>query len=104
MDPDRNEHHQSTCLHRSADIKRNHVNSRVFLVSTFVCSSCSSNSGQLEVMCTQNKCLIDRSIINDVNAGGHGWQADNYTMFWGKTLEEGLIHKLGTIEPNRIVS
>ena len=48
--------------------------------------------------------MIDSNIISDVNAGYYGWKADNYSMFWGKTLEDGMTYKLGTLEPNRIVS
>ena len=31
----------------------------------------------------------------------NSWKASNYSMFWGKTLDYGYKHRLGTKIPNR---
>ena len=35
--------------------------------------------------------------MNEINSNKNGWIAGNYSEFWGKKLEYGYVHKLGTI-------
>ncbi|XP_031640799.1 uncharacterized peptidase C1-like protein F26E4.3 [Contarinia nasturtii] len=64
------------------------------------CNLCScQKSGH--TVCEQNLCLIDDSLINNVNSITRtlGWTATNYTEFWGRKYDEGLELRLGTKEP-----
>lgn len=51
--------------------------------------------------CEQNVCLMRPDLINviNINYDNLGWRADNYSAFWGKTLHEGIRHRLGTFKP-----
>ncbi|KAJ8947883.1 hypothetical protein NQ318_010029 [Aromia moschata] len=54
--------------------------------------------------CTKDVCLIDPEIINTVNDDvTRGWTASNYSEFWGRTLDDGVKLRLGTLQPQRIV-
>lgn len=65
----------------------------------FISNSACSKDGQAH--CEQNVCLIDESLINNVNTLSRtiGWSATNYTEFWGRKYDEGLELRLGTKEP-----
>lgn len=56
--------------------------------------------------CEQNRCLVDAQLIGDVNFESPllGWRAENHTEFWGRTLDEGIQLRLGTLNPARSVS
>lgn len=56
-------------------------------------------------MCEQNICLIDDSLIENVNSISNtlGWQAANYSEYWGRKYQEGLDLRLGTKEPTHKV-
>lgn len=47
--------------------------------------------------------MIEPRIVETVNMQQIGWTATNYSFFWGKTLEEGIKYKLGTLAPERYV-
>lgn len=51
----------------------------------------------------ERTCLIEPRIVDTVNMLDFGWRANNYSAFWGKTLEEGIKYKLGTLQPERFV-
>lgn len=73
-----------------------------------------------EMLCSRDKCMIDTDVMEMVNRGassgletgsgyggaapGIGWTATNYTEFWGRTLEEGISLRLGTLQPSDAVS
>lgn len=61
-------------------------------------SSCQATGN---TVCEQNVCLIDDSLVQNVNtiSSTLGWRATNYTEFWGKKYTEGLELRLGTKEP-----
>lgn len=63
----------------------------------FKFSVCSN--GKLD--CTDRACLVDMNLADDINYYNDAWRASNYSMFWGKTLEHGYKHRLGTKLPNR---
>lgn len=61
--------------------------------------------GKATVLCEKNSCLMDQDVIDCVNNHGNSiWVARNYSDFWGRTLEDGLNYKLGTINPSRSVN
>lgn len=65
-------------------------------------STCQANG---QTVCDQNICLIDDSLISNVNSISNtlGWRAANYSEFWGREYSEGLELRLGTKEPNKKV-
>lgn len=59
------------------------------------CNDCYCQNGRLE--CSKQSCLINSNLLNQINNDPRStWQAGNYSMFWGKTLEYGYRHRLGT--------
>lgn len=43
---------------------------------------------------------MDQEMIREINDDRNiGWKARNYSEFYGHKLKEGLIYRLGTIEP-----
>lgn len=71
-------------------------NSKPFIY--FYCSTCHSNG---VASCEQNVCLIDESLVHNVNSISNtlGWKATNYSEFWGRKYQDGLELRLGTKEP-----
>ena len=59
----------------------------------------------MELLCEQNVCLVEPEIISRVNTGGYRshWRASNYSMFWGRPLDEGISLRLGTLQPQKAV-
>jgi hypothetical protein len=46
---------------------------------------------------------VNVNLLNDINRDpSSSWRADNYSIFWGKTLEYGYKHRLGTKVPAQI--
>ncbi|KAK2493683.1 hypothetical protein MC885_014048 [Smutsia gigantea] len=62
------------------------------------CNSCTCSGQQWK--CSQDVCLIQPELIERVNKGDYGWTAQNYSQFWGMTLEEGFKYRLGTLPPS----
>ncbi|XP_069462240.1 tubulointerstitial nephritis antigen isoform X2 [Ambystoma mexicanum] len=62
------------------------------------CNYCICISTQWK--CTESICLIRPEQIEEINARNYGWTAENYSMFWGLTLEEGFKQRLGTLPPS----
>ncbi|XP_071965121.1 uncharacterized peptidase C1-like protein F26E4.3 [Antedon mediterranea] len=68
------------------------------------CKEVQSGSGKYAFECEMNACLIRENVIDKVNGNTeNGWFADNYTVFWGKTLESGVRFRLGTMKPDETV-
>ncbi|KYN30198.1 putative peptidase C1-like protein F26E4.3 [Trachymyrmex cornetzi] len=67
---------------------------------------CSSLGKRAEVLCEENRCLIEPELMEELNLQGPtlGWQAGNYSEFWGRTLREGVELRLGTLNPSQSVS
>lgn len=58
----------------------------------------------MEIMCEQDQCIIDPDIQLLINRDRtNGWQAGNYSEFWGHKLENGLAKRLGTLHSKRKV-
>ncbi|XP_029159391.1 uncharacterized peptidase C1-like protein F26E4.3 isoform X1 [Nylanderia fulva] len=66
---------------------------------------CSSLGKRAEVLCEENRCLIDPELIEEINLQEQtlGWQASNYSEFWGRTLKDGVQLRLGTLNPSQSV-
>uniref|UniRef100_A0A8C9J7Q7 Tubulointerstitial nephritis antigen n=1 Tax=Panthera tigris altaica TaxID=74533 RepID=A0A8C9J7Q7_PANTA len=62
------------------------------------CNSCTCSGQQWK--CSQLVCLVQPELIERVNKGDYGWTAQNYSQFWGMTLEEGFKYRLGTLPPS----
>ncbi|GBN52663.1 Tubulointerstitial nephritis antigen-like [Araneus ventricosus] len=58
-------------------------------------------TAKFEFDCEQNVCLIRPELISGINDAHRGWRSSNYSLFWGKTLEEGIQYRLGTFKPLR---
>lgn len=58
------------------------------------------------MLCEENRCLIEPELMEELNLQGStlGWQAGNYSEFWGRTLREGVELRLGTLNPSQSVS
>lgn len=69
-----------------------------FIYIIICCSTCQANG---KTSCEQNTCLIDDSLVHNVNSIAEtlGWTAANYSEFWGRQYQEGLDLRLGTKEP-----
>ncbi|XP_014217447.1 uncharacterized peptidase C1-like protein F26E4.3 [Copidosoma floridanum] len=67
------------------------------------CNNCKCSAleeDSCKIMCENNECLMSREVIDRINRVEKlGWVARNYSMFWGRTLHEGLQLRTGTINP-----
>jgi len=64
-----------------------------------------SRSSGVELICEKQACLVEEAVINNVNSQRQlGWQASNYSIFWGRTLSDGILYRTGTLEPHNTVS
>ncbi|XP_071568345.1 uncharacterized peptidase C1-like protein F26E4.3 isoform X3 [Temnothorax nylanderi] len=66
---------------------------------------CSSLGQRAEVLCEENRCLIEPELMEEVNLQEFnlGWRAGNYSEFWGRTLRDGVELRLGTLNPSQSV-
>ncbi|XP_052103430.1 uncharacterized peptidase C1-like protein F26E4.3 isoform X1 [Mytilus californianus] len=83
----------------------NGIEYRVGSVFKNNCNQCTcrrnpSNPNQAELRCTDDVCLVQPDMIQLVNNGNYGWKAANYSFFWGKTLNDGIKYRLGTMPPS----
>jgi hypothetical protein len=71
---------------------------RLYDFKFFIFSTCNTDRS---VVCEQKACLLTENTINTVNSlsGSLGWTARNYTEFWGRSYDDGLMLRLGTFEP-----
>ncbi|XP_074042545.1 secreted Wg-interacting molecule [Leptinotarsa decemlineata] len=72
------------------------------------CNECiceSAGRDKVELLCETNVCLMDPMITETINRNPEkfGWTAANYSEFWGRTLDEGIKLRLGTLPPQQFV-
>lgn len=70
-------------------------------------SQCEKNNGNTTLICNHNECLIDPSLLDmiKIQSRQFGWSAKNYSAFWGRTYDEGLKWRLGTLQsPEKVLS
>ncbi|CAG9531052.1 unnamed protein product [Cercopithifilaria johnstoni] len=65
------------------------------------CNKCTCIDNQWK--CDDAPCLIQEDLLLKVQHGRYTWTARNYSEFWGRTLEDGIRHRLGTLFPERSV-
>uniref|UniRef100_F1L5C3 Peptidase C1-like protein n=1 Tax=Ascaris suum TaxID=6253 RepID=F1L5C3_ASCSU len=65
------------------------------------CNKCVCKNNEWQ--CEHSICLIQEDILKRVNAGRYTWSARNYSNFWGRTLEDGMRYRLGTLFPDKSV-
>lgn len=67
------------------------------------CNTCTCLGNRWQ--CSTDKCLIQESLLGRMEDGRrqYSWTAQNYSSFWGWTLDEGIRHRLGTIFPDNSV-
>ncbi|XP_012253666.1 uncharacterized peptidase C1-like protein F26E4.3 [Athalia rosae] len=67
---------------------------------------CTNVNERAEMLCETNRCLIEPDVIESVNLPSSrlGWRAGNYSDFYGRTLAEGVLLKLGTLNPSNSVT
>jgi hypothetical protein len=69
------------------------------------CRRSTTQPGKSELSCESNICLVQPDVISGINSNARlGWHAANYSTFWGRKLDEGLVLRLGTLEPERFVN
>ncbi|KAJ8668890.1 hypothetical protein QAD02_000149 [Eretmocerus hayati] len=89
----------SDCEHRG----RTYLQGAKFKENCNFCK-CSNIEGKSEVLCEDKLCLMDENLIYNIQSlENQLWVARNYTSFYGRSLDEGLKLKLGTLNPSRSV-
>ncbi|KAL5022307.1 hypothetical protein ScPMuIL_001462 [Solemya velum] len=69
-----------------------------------ICLKSQYKPSEYEWRCTKDVCVVRPDLMRAINDGRNGWKASNYSMFWGKKLEEGKRCRLGTMPPeNQVV-
>lgn len=71
------------------------------------CTCSSATNAPSTMICTRNKCLLDSSLSSALRRESYlGWTPINlpseqsiYNEFWGRTLDDGLRLRLGTVDP-----
>uniref|UniRef100_A0A1I8A6A3 SMB domain-containing protein n=1 Tax=Steinernema glaseri TaxID=37863 RepID=A0A1I8A6A3_9BILA len=56
-----------------------------------------------EWRCEEEACLIQEDLLEKVRDGRFSWTARNYSAFWGRSLEDGIRYRLGTLFPEKSV-
>ncbi|EYB89217.1 hypothetical protein Y032_0234g3133 [Ancylostoma ceylanicum] len=65
------------------------------------CQTCSCMEGMWK--CDESTCLIQEDLLEKVQQGRYSWSARNYSFFWGRSLDEGIKYRLGTLFPEQSV-
>ncbi|GAU99863.1 hypothetical protein RvY_10802 [Ramazzottius varieornatus] len=70
------------------------------------CQKISPDEEVFEFLCDSKVCLIQDDLIQRVNANHqyYSWSASNYSFFYGLTLADGYLRRLGTFKPEVTVS
>lgn len=63
-------------------------------------SRCRKTNENPTLICNHNECLIDPSLLEAIKNQNRqfGWSVKNYSEFWGKTYDDGLKWRLGTLQ------
>lgn len=64
------------------------------------CNTCKC-TGQGDKVCTNDLCLVDNDLLKQLHhlERSIGWQATNYSEWWGHKYDEGKVMRLGTFYP-----
>lgn len=66
------------------------------------CNLCRCTSNGITT-CELDLCLTDDALVHNVQQMAGSWQPKNYSEFWGRKYDEGLLLRTGTFEPTRHV-
>lgn len=76
------------------------------------CNTCScqvskTKPGCMEVLCTTDQCMVEEGVIEELREGEarslYSWRPSNYSEFWGRSLEDGIRGKLGSLRPQAML-
>lgn len=70
------------------------------------CSKCERMGDKMEFLCERNTCIIDSNIIDGVNNNleNYGWTAaNNYSEFWGHTLDDGITYRYILLKSRKLL-
>lgn len=53
------------------------------------------------VRCENDRCMMEEKVMESVNLRQrhYGWRATNYSKFWGRKAQEGLVLRTGSLNP-----
>nr|XP_053640033.1 tubulointerstitial nephritis antigen-like [Cherax quadricarinatus] len=53
------------------------------------------------VRCENDRCMMEEKVMKSVNLRQrhYGWRATNYSKFWGRKAQEGLVLRTGSLNP-----
>lgn len=73
----------------------------IIILNIIYRSRCRKIDENPTLICNHNECLIDSSLLDTIRNQSRqlGWSAKNYSEFWGRTYEDGLKWRLGTLQP-----
>lgn len=76
------------------------IHGEVTIINCNACR-CQKTNDNPTLTCGHNECLIDPLLLDTIRNQGHqfGWTAKNYSAFWGRTYDDGLKWRLGTLQP-----
>jgi len=82
-----------------------HTSQSIFCMSIIIlniiyCSRCRKIDETPTLICNHSECLIDPSLLDAIRNQSRqfGWSAKNYSEFWGRTYDDGLKWRLGTLQ------
>lgn len=68
-------------------------------------STCTGRFCEEQIECERNRCLMEPELLREVDYAKPmlGWNSRNYSIWWGRTLKDGLKLRLGTLNPSQSV-
>ncbi|XP_047347690.1 uncharacterized peptidase C1-like protein F26E4.3 isoform X2 [Vespa velutina] len=83
---------------------RYYNHSQIFKVNCNQCK-CSTLGRRAEILCEKNRCLIEPDFLEELYMENNalGWQPGNYSKFWGRSLQDGIQYRLGTLNPSQSI-
>jgi len=72
----------------------------IIILNIIYCSRCRKIDETPTLICNHSECLIDPSLLDAIRNQSRqfGWSAKNYSEFWGRTYDDGLKWRLGTLQ------
>lgn len=73
----------------------------IIILNIIYRSRCRKIDENPTLICNHNECLIESLLLDTIRNQSRqlGWSAKNYSEFWGRTYEDGLKWRLGTLQP-----
>jgi len=67
--------------------------------NTCTCQEPRYDTSCMQVTCTEDVCMVDEDLLDEISRTSGSWKPSNYSQFWGKTVEEGVLGRLGAEWP-----